>query len=167
MLLGSRRAPSPNRGELKVKKLLTALLTTAALTTAASAASLKDEAQKLESDYVAAFNHKGNPAQFFTADATVVAQDGHATTGRSNIAQTYSHIIGHFTIASTLSEVHALGDGGWSLAAGVQTFADGHNVKAHAIHVYERENGVLKYRVLSIGVDVPLPQKTACQNANC
>jgi ketosteroid isomerase-like protein len=150
-----------------VRKIVIALLATAALTTAASAASLQDEAQKLESEYVTAFNHKGNPAQYFVTDATVVAQDGHATTGRANIAQIYARIMGHFTIATTLSEVHALGDGGWSLATGVQTFADGHTVKAHAIHVYTRENGVLKFRAFSIGVDVPLPHKTACAKSSC
>ena len=84
-----------------MRKIVTALLATAALTTGASAASLQDEAQKLESEYVAAFNHKSNPAQYFVTDATIVAQDGHATTGRPNIAQTYAHIIGHFTIATT------------------------------------------------------------------
>ena len=75
--------------------------------------------------------------------------------------------MGHFTISATLTEVHSMGNGGWSLATGAQTFPDGHVVKVHSVYVYERENGELKFRAFSIGVDVPLPHKTACMANRC
>jgi len=152
-----------------MKKYVVVLLASIAITGTASAASLTTEAKQLEAQYVDAFNNKQGAkiASFYTEDATVVAQDGHATTGRANLAQTYSRIVGHFTISTTLGEVHTLGNGGWALATGVQTFPDGHVVKTHAVHIYGLENGKLLFRVLSIGVDVPLPHKTACMGSNC
>jgi hypothetical protein len=85
----------------------------------------------------------------------LVAQSGAVTSGGSNLAKMYSNIAGHFVLAVMLDQIHSQGDGGWALAHGTQTFPDGHVVKTHAVFIYGRENGDLKFRVLSFGTNVP------------
>jgi ketosteroid isomerase-like protein len=141
-----------------VKKFVAVLLSSIAFTGWASAASLNSEAQSLETQYVDAFNHKDGAklASFFTEDGVTVAQNGAVTSGGSNLAKMYSNIAGHFVLAVMLDQIHSQGDGGWALAHGTQTFPDGHVVKTHAVFIYGRENGDLKFRVLSFGTNVPL-----------
>jgi ketosteroid isomerase-like protein len=92
---------------------------------------------------------------FFTEDGVTLAQSGAVTGGRSNLAKMYSNIAGHYVLAVTLDQIHSHGDGGWALAHGTQTFPDGHVVKTHALQVYGRENGDLKFHALSFGTNVP------------
>jgi uncharacterized protein (TIGR02246 family) len=140
-----------------MKKFVAVLLTSIAVTGSASAASMDTEAWALETQYVDAFNHKDGAklASFFTEDGVTVAQNGAMTSGRPNLAKMYSNIAGHFVLAVTLDRIHSQGDGGWALAHGTQTFPDGHVVKTHAVFVYGRENGDLKFRALSFGTNVP------------
>ena len=123
-----------------MKKFLTALLATVAITGPASAASLKDETQTFESEYVAAFNHGAADklTTMYTSDGTAVAQDGSITTGQANLARLYSHIAGKLTLAITIDRIHALGSGGWVLIHGSQTLPDGDVVKTHGLQIFDR-----------------------------
>jgi ketosteroid isomerase-like protein len=146
-----------------VKKVLITTIAAVSIAGTASAASLKDEAQKLETQYVDAFNH-GAPqklALMYTRDGVAVAQDGSVTSGRPNLEMLYSHIAGKLRLAITLDQVHPLGNAGWALIHGSQTSPDGRVVQTHAVQVFGRENGTLKLRALSFAVNVPLPHKTA------
>jgi hypothetical protein len=67
----------------------------------------------------------------------------------------FSNIAGHYVLAVTLDHIHSQGDGGWGLAHGTQTFPDGSVIKAHAVNIYGRENGDLKFRALSFDTNVP------------
>jgi len=127
---------------------------------------LTQQAIAVHTQYLAAFNRQDADAlaALFTRDALFIDGAGKAVRGQSAIKEMFDQGFktAGMTIEAEALQIEALGGGAWEAGSGAQLFKAGEGIQRLPFHytvVYTQDDGLLRVRMVSLGMEQVSPAK--------